>query len=171
MIARTSKSPSRGHSKRSKAALLLVAIFLLALPLFAVANSTALQLAFQPVQAAFQSPATLADDGFVANQAPAAATSGFSPFSSSGIRPEAQTISAGWNHSLVIKSDGTLWSWGFNGSGKTGLGIPTYSTQLVPAQVGTATDWTAVSAGQFHSLAVRSDGTLWAWGSNANGRT
>ncbi|MCL2680017.1 MAG: RCC1 domain-containing protein, partial [Coriobacteriia bacterium] len=119
MTARTSNAPSRGHLKRSKSVILLLAILLLALPLFAVANSSAVQSAFQPVQAAFQPVVTAVDDGFVPNQAPAVATSGFSAFSSSGITPAATLFSAGSAHSLGIKPDGTLWGWGENQFGAT----------------------------------------------------
>jgi len=78
--------------------------------------------------------------------------------------------SAGNTNTSAIRSDGTLWSWGANTSGQTGLGTTTGNT-LTPTQVGTATNWTYVSVGWNHTLAIRSDGTLWAWGSNQNGRT
>jgi alpha-tubulin suppressor-like RCC1 family protein len=72
--------------------------------------------------------------------------------------------------SLALRTDGTLWSWGDNALGATGLGVDT-GTTLVPTQVGSATDWTSMSAGGVHSLAIRSDGTLWSWGSNGQART
>ncbi|NLY94891.1 MAG: hypothetical protein GXY23_12795 [Myxococcales bacterium] len=59
-------------------------------------------------------------------------------------------ISAGVFHTLAIKADGTLWSWGGNPAG----------TSLV--QVGTDADWTAVAAGYLHSIALKADGTLWS---------
>ena len=79
-------------------------------------------------------------------------------------------ISAGDGYSLAVKTDGTLWSFGLNQFGKTGLGTTTGST-LVPTQVGTDTDWTYASAGTTHSLAIKDDGTLWSFGINGNGRT
>ena len=39
-----------------------------------------------------------------------------------------------------------------------------------PTKVGTDTDWTNISAGGYHTLAIKSDGTLWAWGHNGNGQ-
>ena len=67
-----------------------------------------------------------------------------------------------------VKTDGTLWSWGFaNGDGTLGNGL---LTSLTPAQIGAATNWKQVSAGYRHILAVRTDGTLWAWGRNDVGQ-
>jgi alpha-tubulin suppressor-like RCC1 family protein len=79
-------------------------------------------------------------------------------------------ISAGYYHSLAIKNDGTLWAWGANGAGKTGLRKLTGITYF-PERVGISNDWAYISAGAWHSLAIKKDGTLWAWGSNLDGRT
>jgi len=78
-------------------------------------------------------------------------------------------VSAGGNHTVAIRTDGTLWAWGGNWSGLTGLGT-TEGNTLVPTQVGTDTNWASVSAGVTHTVAVRTDGTLWAWGTNEHGR-
>src|SRR5690349_12371564 len=73
--------------------------------------------------------------------------------------------SAGINHTIAIKNDGTLWAWGFNGSGQLGNGASgDYKTE--PIQIGTASNWETVSAGANTSLAIKTDGTLWAWGDN-----
>ena len=79
-------------------------------------------------------------------------------------------VAAGGNHSLAINSQGELWSWGSNGFGQTGFGTTSGNT-LVPTRVGTASNWTAVSAGGNHSLAVNSNGELFVWGSNWSGAT
>jgi alpha-tubulin suppressor-like RCC1 family protein len=78
-------------------------------------------------------------------------------------------ISSGSYFSLAVKTDGTLWSWGTNDSGQLGLGNTTkYSS---PKQVGALTNWLKVSAGQYRfSAAVKTDGTLWAWGRNLLGQ-
>lgn len=82
---------------------------------------------------------------------------------------EWQAIAANF-HSLAVKSDGTLWSFGNNSNGQTGQGTTTGDT-TVPTQIGEDEDWQAVSAGREHSLALKTDGTLWSFGNNANGRT
>lgn len=80
-------------------------------------------------------------------------------------------VAAGNDHSLALRSDGSLWAWGENGHGQLGLG--TTVRQVTPAPVPlprTAAPnrvWGQIAAGEEHSLALLSDGTLWAWGSNA----
>lgn len=77
------------------------------------------------------------------------------------------TVSAGFNHTVAIKTDGSLWTWGANGWGQLGDGSTTES--YTPLQEDTnSTLWTDVSAGKQFTLAVKFDGTLWAWGSNWN---
>jgi alpha-tubulin suppressor-like RCC1 family protein len=78
-------------------------------------------------------------------------------------------IAGGNGHSAGLKSDGTLWTWGFNTWGQLGNGLPiaVYS----PAQITTVdTKWVSTAAGIAHTLAIKSDGTLWAWGYNAYGQ-
>ena len=82
-------------------------------------------------------------------------------------------IFAGRDHSLAVRSDGTVWAWGFNRHGELGDG--TAKTRTLPVQVrrknGDAlANIVAVAAGANHSLALRSDGTAWAWGDNADGQ-
>ena len=79
-----------------------------------------------------------------------------------------EAIRAGEDHSLALKSDGTLYSWGKNDRGQ--LGIGSTGSQTTPRQVGNAGDWKAIAAGGNHSLALKSDGTLYAWGANHSGQ-
>jgi alpha-tubulin suppressor-like RCC1 family protein len=79
-------------------------------------------------------------------------------------------IACGRHHSLAIRSDGTLWAWGANDYGQLGLGSVDGSAHPSPVRVGTATNWAAVACGATYSLALRSDGTLWAWGFNGSGQ-
>jgi alpha-tubulin suppressor-like RCC1 family protein len=80
-----------------------------------------------------------------------------------------KTISKSYFYfSLAIKTDGTLWSWGYNGYGQLGIGnLTNYSS---PKQVGALTTWSSVTAGYNQTLAIKTDGTLWGWGSNAYGQ-
>ena len=81
------------------------------------------------------------------------------------------SVSSGNRHSLALKSDGTLWSWGYNSDGQLGLGdYGNYAHRSSPVQVGSLTNWSSISAGWNHSLAIRTDGSLWAWGVNSFGQ-
>ena len=65
--------------------------------------------------------------------------------------------------SFVVKSDGTLWSWGSNAYGNLGLGD--LQPRNMPVQVGSATNWTSVTEYPGNgTLGLRSDGSLWKWG-------
>lgn len=79
-----------------------------------------------------------------------------------------QTISAGYTHSVGIKTDGTLWAWGDNSYGQLGDGTTT--SKNTPTQIGSANNWESISASGGFTLAIKVDGTLWAWGNNAFGQ-
>ncbi|MEC4004326.1 T9SS type A sorting domain-containing protein [Flavobacterium sp. SUN052] len=79
------------------------------------------------------------------------------------------TVSAGNVHSLAVKTNGTLWSWGNGQFGQLGNGVFSSATPNV-TQIGTATDWLTVSAGNRFSLAIKTTGTLWSWGWNNVGQ-
>jgi alpha-tubulin suppressor-like RCC1 family protein len=82
-----------------------------------------------------------------------------------------KAISAGLYFTIALKTDGSLWTWGSNVFGQLGLGDSgTGTNRNVPMRVGTETNWTAVSAGGYHSMALKSDGSLWTWGDNTNGQ-
>src|SRR5207237_4170697 len=77
-------------------------------------------------------------------------------------------------HSLALKSDGTVWAWGYNGSGQLGNasgGSNTPVQVLDPASgSGYLSGVTAIAGGDWHSLALKSNGTVWAWGLNEEGQ-
>ncbi len=83
-----------------------------------------------------------------------------------------KTVAAGFYHSMAIKTDGTLWVWGRNQYGELGTGNNLFS--LVPIQIGTDTNWKSIAAGGSDSssftIATKTDGTVWSWGSNVYGQ-
>ena len=79
-------------------------------------------------------------------------------------------IVAGDSHTLAVKMDGTLFSFGFNFAGQTGQGL-TSGFKLVPTQIGADNNWLHVAAGNGFSSAIKQDGTLFSFGINSNGRT
>jgi alpha-tubulin suppressor-like RCC1 family protein len=68
----------------------------------------------------------------------------------------------------AIKSDGSLWIWGNCSTGQLGNNI---SSGIVSTPITTfagGTNWKQVSAGGFHTAAIKTDGTLWTWGNGTN---
>jgi alpha-tubulin suppressor-like RCC1 family protein len=68
---------------------------------------------------------------------------------------------------LAVKTDGTLWAWGWNAYGKLGINSNNITLYVSsPVQIGTGTDWKKPCANDYTSAAIKTDGTLWMWGSN-----
>lgn len=78
-----------------------------------------------------------------------------------------KTIASGYNHTVAIKTEGTLWAWGNNSVGQLGNGTTT--NRNVPTNIGTTSDWKTVAIGTNHTVALKMDGSLWAWGDNQTG--
>ena len=76
-------------------------------------------------------------------------------------------IAAGWQHSLFLKRDGSLWAMGTFGYGQSGDG--TFNQTNRPELI-LASNVTAIAAGSYHSLFIKSDGSLWAMGGNIVGQ-
>jgi alpha-tubulin suppressor-like RCC1 family protein len=75
-------------------------------------------------------------------------------------------VECGGYYTAAIKTDGTLWTWGYNGSGQLG---DTKNTGLVATSTPVTTfaggnNWKQVSCGYRHNAAIKTDGTLWTWG-------
>jgi alpha-tubulin suppressor-like RCC1 family protein len=88
-----------------------------------------------------------------------------------------KAISAGYNHTVALKTDGSLWAWGDNSSGQLGDGTTTQRNS--PVLIGGGFAKIAAGGGQSgssiydiggHTLALKTDGTLWAWGENSLGQ-
>lgn len=114
-------------------------------------------------QKLFASLAFIATIGLVTSNPAVAATSVCSMTVTPG-------ISAGYAHTLAVRSDGTLGAWGKNSYGQ--LGDSTSSDSHVPKQIGTG--YSVIAAGREpenpYSLAIKNDRSLWAWGRNAYGQ-
>lgn len=79
----------------------------------------------------------------------------------------------GHTQSFFIKNDGSLWVCGPNSYGALGLGLndtTTLTIQNTPVQVGTSNNWKSISNGIDHVVALKNDGSLWAWGNNFLGQ-
>ena len=80
-----------------------------------------------------------------------------------------EAIVAGYSHSVALKKDGTVWTWGMNYDDQLGA-VTSGDKSILPIQVAGLTNVVAVAAGEGHTLALKKDGTIWAWGSNSNGQ-
>jgi alpha-tubulin suppressor-like RCC1 family protein len=81
-------------------------------------------------------------------------------------------VSAGEYFTLALKSDGTVWAWGSGTSGQLGNGGTSNSYTPVEVQASSGVNFTgvvAVAAAGYTAYAIKSDGSLWAWGRNGDG--
>ena len=102
----------------------------------------------------------LGDNTAVSRSSPVSVVGGFTDWCQ---------VSAGTAHTAAVRTNGTIWTWGENGTGR--LGDNTAVSRSSPVSVvGGFTDWCQVSASVVHTAAVRTNGTIWAWGCNGNGR-
>jgi alpha-tubulin suppressor-like RCC1 family protein len=88
-------------------------------------------------------------------------------------------IAAGSYHSVALRNDDTVWAWGSNAYGQLGSGSSSggsgssgggTANRLAPGQLSNFTNAIAIAAGRSHTIALKSDGTVWAWGNNSNGQ-
>ena len=79
-------------------------------------------------------------------------------------------ITAGSGLVGAVKTDGTLWMWGYNNAGALGLNAPSNANRSSPTQVGSDTTWAAISGYTYGNIATKTDGTLWSWGKNDYGQ-
>ena len=79
-------------------------------------------------------------------------------------------VSGGYKHTAAIKTDGTLWTWGLNSDGQLGINNTTTARSTPVTTFAGGTNWKQVAGGYGHTAAIKTDGTLWTWGSNDNGQ-
>lgn len=77
-------------------------------------------------------------------------------------------LKQGYYFTLGLKSDGTVWGWGYNNYGELGIGNRT--TQRVPVQTLNLKDIVDIGVGDYHSVAVDKNGRVYTWGYNYNGQ-
>ena len=76
-------------------------------------------------------------------------------------------IAAGDKHSIALKEDGSVWTWGDNYYGQLGDG--TVISKNRPVKVTTLNNVINIASGYQHNIALKKDGTVWAWGRNIYG--
>ncbi len=79
-------------------------------------------------------------------------------------------VSGSGDYKAAIKTDGTLWTWGFGSSGQLGNAVTTISISTPITTFAGGTNWKQVSGGGSTMAAIKTDGTLWTWGNGTNGR-
>jgi alpha-tubulin suppressor-like RCC1 family protein len=86
-------------------------------------------------------------------------------------------VAAGWHHALMVKSDGSVWSWGTNANGELGdpsragdSATPVRAQRSVGSELVPLASIAEVAAGANHSLTLARDGTVWGWGDNHDGQ-
>ncbi len=101
------------------------------------------------------------------------ATLTITPAGTAALGPLSTVAGGGASHAIRTTgtggTGGTLWAWGSNMFGMLGTGEPDTATHTTPVQIGTATDWVSVVGGVFFRLALKRDGTVWAWGFEQDG--
>jgi alpha-tubulin suppressor-like RCC1 family protein len=103
------------------------------------------------------------------NKLPTPITWSFQVIGSITGQTTASKIAAGHGDTFVLKRDGTLWACGSDQSSELGFAeTDPFATRKL-RQVGKATDWLTVAAGAQHTLALKTDGSLWGWGYNVHG--
>jgi alpha-tubulin suppressor-like RCC1 family protein len=81
---------------------------------------------------------------------------------------DVKSISGGWQHSVFLRENGTVWTCGWNNYGILGDG--TFANNPSPVQVLDLTDVVDIDGGTYHSMALKNDGTVWTWGRGAEGQ-
>lgn len=95
--------------------------------------------------------------------------SSLTPVQTSGLT-DVIASAAGDNHSMALLTDRTVWAWGDNTLGQLGIGAADTEVHSTAVKLLGISDVVSLSAGIFHSMALKSDGTVWTWGDNSSGQ-
>jgi alpha-tubulin suppressor-like RCC1 family protein len=96
-------------------------------------------------------------------------TSGISPIQTIASGTNWKQVFGGRRHTVGIKTDGTLWTWGQNTYASLGDNTTTHKSSPVQTISG-GTNWKLVAGGRYHIAAIKTDGSLWLWGYGGNGQ-
>jgi len=80
-----------------------------------------------------------------------------------------KSVSCSDGHTVALKTNGSLWTWGNNVDSRLGIGPTQNSRCDNPIQVGKDRDWAIALSCDSYTLAIKNDGSLWAWGANVGG--
>jgi alpha-tubulin suppressor-like RCC1 family protein len=94
---------------------------------------------------------------------------GSTPVQVAGIS-DVKAVAGGVGEVYALRTDGTVWAWGYTGFGALGIGPTTDWYKSTPVQVSGLDHVVSIAAGAYGGYAVKSDGTLWAWGDNRQGQ-
>jgi alpha-tubulin suppressor-like RCC1 family protein len=80
-----------------------------------------------------------------------------------------KSIACGGDHTIALKTDGSLWTWGYNSFGQLGVNNTTDRLTPVTTLLG-GNNWKSIACGGGHTIALKTDGSLWTWGNNFDGQ-
>ena len=104
--------------------------------------------------------------GMLGNNSPI--TDRSSPVQTVSAGTDWKQVSSGYSSMGAIKTNGTLWLWGYNGYGELGNNSLIFKSSPVQT-VSSGTNWKQVSIGRANTLAIKTDGSLWGWGRGFRG--
>ena len=85
------------------------------------------------------------------------------------INNDVKQISCGYNHTFILKNDGSIWGCGYNGSGQLGLGDTTNRKTFTKVTTNINNDVKQIACGVEYTFILKNDGTIWACGWNSSG--
>jgi alpha-tubulin suppressor-like RCC1 family protein len=97
-------------------------------------------------------------------------TSNATPVAVTGLGSGVAEVSAGWGFTCAVKTDGSLWCWGWNQYGQLGNGTTTDSSIPVRASIANVVEVSTPNTAGWSACARKSDGSVWCWGLDNSGQ-